>query len=170
MALLAGKGVVPLAAFAMGAAGLPSRILALAWGSHFTYLGANQGVAPGQLTYRWFIGTYTEKGARAAHSAVTGLSESNLLDLAAKANQRLKRLTPQAPLLVPYHTLARSERELLFRDLGAQALFEIAESGADTYSVDLLDSATNRKSRFIAKGMETLAAVVSRYIESGGRT
>lgn len=44
-------GAVPLAAFAMGRAGVPGRICALGWGSWATYgaLSAERAVAPGQL-------------------------------------------------------------------------------------------------------------------------
>lgn len=54
-AFLSSSKQVPAACFAMGAAGMASRILALAWGSVLTYTALDESVAPGQLSLSQFI-------------------------------------------------------------------------------------------------------------------
>jgi len=161
---LAGESSIPVAAFAMGSAGLPSRALALAWGSLFTYVGAAQGVAPGQLTYERFIGTYTEAGAPLRHAAVTGLCGAELLDLAQAVNRNLLGKTSAAPLLVPYPTAKPSEWAILFKELEAVLLVEIEEVGSSTFEVRVSDAPRCRRDRFKVRGADTLSVVIARLL------
>jgi 3-dehydroquinate dehydratase/shikimate dehydrogenase len=54
------RGAVPLISFCMGPEGVPSRILALEWGSWATYASATNGeaTAPGQISLTDLVGVY----------------------------------------------------------------------------------------------------------------
>ena len=77
--------------FAMGEAGMPSRILSQAWGSPFTYAAIGDAVAPGQLSVREMKGLYRSSrltrstrvlgvvGSRAAQAPVARLFNPGLL-------------------------------------------------------------------------------------------
>jgi len=59
-------------AFAMGEAGIPSRVLSLAWGSAWTYGSLGEAVAPGQLTVRELKGLY-RAGALGRSTRILGV-------------------------------------------------------------------------------------------------
>ena len=113
LALGLGEPGAPLTCFGMGEEGIPSRILALAWGSHAVYLASGSGsrVAAGQLTVEEFRGLYRgdRLGKEAEVFGVVGSPVAHSL----------------GPLLHNAH-LARLERDAVYVPFLCRDLFDLA--------------------------------------------
>ncbi len=140
--LLAGPTPIPLAAFAMGHVGLPSRVLALAWRSYLTYVAAGQSVAPGQLTIDRFIGTFGSPRPAKNHIALTedrSTAPHDLLNLARVANQTFRTTSPDKPVpcVVPYPEAHPQDSTTLMSALDARAVlaFRATPAGGSTLAI-----------------------------------
>ncbi len=114
---------LPAAMFAMGPCGIPSRILALTWGSLLSYAAAETPAAPGQLTLSLYTELYGDARTLPAHIALAGVERD--LWPAARAANRLcaqRRLGARA---VPYPDAAPADFPAIIDILGAQAVLDI---------------------------------------------
>ena len=120
---------VPVTAFAMGDHGMPSRALALAWGSCFTFTAAQAAVAPGQLALAQFTAAFPHARTARRHVALCGAQADALHALACGANHDLVRSVPDC-LLVPYAGATDQDHACITGPLGALGIVRVAARGA----------------------------------------
>jgi len=114
----------PAAVFAMGDIGIPSRLLALQWGSCLTYAAAGTKVAPGQLALPEITGTYGDLTGLKDYVALTGLETPELLKVARLFNQAAERASPPA---VPFPHVPPEFEPLTITELQASAVLRIVK-------------------------------------------
>ncbi len=120
---LADPPPLPAALFAMGNCGIPSRILALTWGSFLSYLGAAAPAAPGQLTLPLYTELYGNARTFACHIALTGAEPD--LWTAARLAQRSRTAPAMRRHTVPYPDAAPADFPAIIETLGARAVVDV---------------------------------------------
>jgi 3-dehydroquinate dehydratase type I len=161
---------IPVAAFAMGEVGIPSRILALAWGSRLTYLAAGETVAPGQLSLDRFIGTFPSVRSARRHVALVATADTDvdeLLDLARTANEALGRIQSQATAtcVVPYPAADLNDLRAILSELGALGLLVLGHrQDAGTSLTVYRTPSTHSVDALTAKTAQDLAAMFQRAL------
>jgi 3-dehydroquinate dehydratase I len=156
--LLRDRAPLPAAAFAMGDRGLPSRILALAWGSHLTYVAADASVAPGQLVLADVIGAYGSLGHVRRHIALAGAKDQGtpfLLEIAARINVGD---SADEPALVPYPFAGEADFADIVSRLGAEGIMQIAGEPGN-FTISAYDRSAQR---VLSEKVGDMAALIRR--------
>ena len=115
---------LPAAMFAMGPCGIPSRILALTWGSLLSYAGAETPAAPGQLTLPLYTELYGDARTFPAHIALAGV-ERDLWPAVRAVHRLCAQRGVGAANAVPYPGAGPADFPAIIDALGAQAVVDV---------------------------------------------